>query len=113
MDHPLTIDLEEYFQMASAGHGIPRRHWDRLPSRLERNVEVALDLLQRTRTKATFFVGDWVATRHADVVAEIADEGHEIACSYRPALGGALRRRSFSGSKSVIGAGHPRLPDRG
>src|SRR5689334_11309510 len=94
MDHPLTIDLEEYFQVASAGQGIPRRHWERLPSRLEHNVEVALELLRETGTKATFFVGDWVATRYADAVAAIADDGHEVACS--------IDRRSATHSSDLV-----------
>ena len=97
--------------MAWRGHSIPRRHWDRLPSRLERNVEIALDLLGETRTKATFFVGDWVATRHADVVAGIASEGHEVACHIDRRLSGALRRHR-SAARSGIGPGRPRLSDR-
>ena len=80
MDHFLTIDLEEHFQLMSGRRSVPPRHWERFPSRLRRNVDTALDLLGKTGARATFFVGDWVATRHADLVAEIAREGHEVAC---------------------------------
>ena len=80
MEHLLTIDVEEHFQMVSGGRSVPPRHWDRFEPRLGRTAEAALDLLGETGTKATFFVGDWVATRHADVVAGIARAGHEVAC---------------------------------
>ena len=59
----------------------------------------ALELLQQTRTKATFFVGDWVATRYADAVAEIANEGHEVACSIDRRSAAHLRRPRCSGSR--------------
>ncbi|MCB2136439.1 MAG: glycosyltransferase [Rhodobacteraceae bacterium] len=78
--HALTIDLEEQFQLRTGGRGVPERHWDRFPSRIERNVDVALQVLDRRGAKATFFAGLWVAERHARALREIATAGHEIAC---------------------------------
>jgi polysaccharide deacetylase family protein (PEP-CTERM system associated) len=39
-----------------------------------------LDILDRHRTRATFFVVGWVAERQRALVREIADRGHEVAC---------------------------------
>lgn len=77
--HNLSIDLSEHFQFAPNGRAVPRRHWARLPSRVERNAQEALRLLDRHDAKATFFVDDWIATRHAPLVEAIARKGHEIA----------------------------------
>ncbi len=42
-------------------------------------VPLLLHVLRRFELKATFFVPGWVAEHHPDVVAAIADQGHEIA----------------------------------
>jgi polysaccharide deacetylase family protein (PEP-CTERM system associated) len=74
-----TVDLEEYFQVSLFERITPRADWDSLPSRVERNVERLLALLDRHDTFATFFVLGWIADRHPDVVRAIASAGHEIA----------------------------------
>jgi polysaccharide deacetylase family protein (PEP-CTERM system associated) len=45
-----------------------------------RSTERLLDILDRERVRATFFVLGWVAERHPGLVREIASLGHEIAC---------------------------------
>ncbi len=77
--HNLAIELSEHFQFAPDGGGVPRRHWDRFPSRLAHNAELALRLFDRHDLTATFFVDDWIARHHPDVVRKVADAGHEIA----------------------------------
>lgn len=42
-------------------------------------VPLILHTLRRYDLRATFFVPGWVAERHPDVIAAIADQGHEIA----------------------------------
>jgi polysaccharide deacetylase family protein (PEP-CTERM system associated) len=51
-----------------------------LPSRVEEEVRVILDLLDQRAVKATFFILGWVAHRRAGLVRAIAGAGHEIAC---------------------------------
>ena len=75
-----SVDLEEYFQVANFDHCIDRRRWPELPSRAEAQTHRLLDLCDRTRTRATFFVLGWVAERQPRLVREIAARGHEIAC---------------------------------
>ncbi|HVX39470.1 MAG TPA: XrtA system polysaccharide deacetylase [Gemmatimonadaceae bacterium] len=77
--HVLTVDVEEYFQVGAFEQVIPRRDWDRWPSRARPSVERLLDLFARHEVKATCFVLGWFAKRHPELVRAIAADGHEIA----------------------------------
>jgi hypothetical protein len=77
--HQLVIALREHFQCAPGGRGVPRRHWDRFPSRLSRNADDVLDLLDRHGARATFLVDEWIAERHAPLIDRLAASGHEVA----------------------------------
>jgi polysaccharide deacetylase family protein (PEP-CTERM system associated) len=74
-DHAFTVDLEEWF------HGIELDPADwPTTSRLQVGLDRLLELLDRHQTKATFFVLGAVAERFPRVVADLAEQGHEIAC---------------------------------
>lgn len=75
----MTIDVEDYFQVSAFAPHILREHWDSLPCRVERNVDVALALLDEGRAQATFFTLGWIAERYPAVVRRIVDNGHELA----------------------------------
>jgi len=72
--------VEEHFHVNAFDRLVSRNDWERLPSRVERNVVVLLDLLARNNAVGTFFTLGWVARRQPALVRRIADEGHEIAC---------------------------------
>jgi len=75
----LTVDVEDYFQVSAfAGH-ILRSDWASLPCRVERNVDLILDLLARHDARATFFTLGWIAERYPALVRRIVDGGHELA----------------------------------
>jgi polysaccharide deacetylase family protein (PEP-CTERM system associated) len=77
--HFFTVDVEEHFQV-SAFEGVVRREdWSHHESRVERNVDLLLDLLARRDTIGTFFVLGCVAQEHPAMVRRIAGAGHEIA----------------------------------
>jgi hypothetical protein len=78
--HMLTIELEEHFQIRTPGRRVPDRHWDKFPSRIGRNVDTALRLLDDHGAKATFFTNAWITSRHPALLRRIAEAGHEIAC---------------------------------
>lgn len=80
MLNALSVDLEEYFQVANFDRYVDRADWPGLPSRVETQARRLLDLFDRAETRATFFVLGWVAERKPALVREIADRGHEIAC---------------------------------
>lgn len=75
----MTIDVEDYFHVSAFEPHIPRSDWDRLPCRVERNLEVILELLDEHSAHATFFTLGWVAERYPAAVRRIAAAGHEVA----------------------------------
>ncbi len=75
----LTVDVEDYFQVSAMAPHIPRADWDRIPCRVEANVERILALFGEKDTKATFFMLGWVAERYPQLVRRIVKEGHELA----------------------------------
>ena len=69
-----TVDVEDWAQSS----------WDRslaIGDRCARQTRRLLEVLAEVpAARATFFVLGLFAERHADVVREIADGGHEVAC---------------------------------
>jgi len=75
----LTVDVEDYFQVSALAPYIRRSEWERIPCRVERNVERIMEMLDENSAKATFFTLGWIAERHPRVVREIVTGGHELA----------------------------------
>lgn len=68
----LGVDLEDVRSMVPGG--------ERYAEAVPRTTRLLLDFLARRGARTTFFtVGD-VARRYPDLVAEIAEAGHELAC---------------------------------
>jgi polysaccharide deacetylase family protein (PEP-CTERM system associated) len=76
----LTIDVEDYFHVSAFAGQIGPSDWGRFESRVERNTQRLLDILDEHECKATFFVLGWVAEKYSPLVREIAARGHEVAC---------------------------------
>lgn len=75
----LTIDVEDYFQVSAFAPTIARERWETMPCRIERNVELILELLRKHDARATFFTLGWIAERYPHVVRAIVGGGHELA----------------------------------
>jgi polysaccharide deacetylase family protein (PEP-CTERM system associated) len=75
----LSIDVEDYFQVAALAPAVARSSWAQRESRVARNTDRLLQLLDERDTRATFFVLGWIAVHHASLVKRIAAAGHEIA----------------------------------
>lgn len=75
----LTIDVEDYFQVSALSPHIARSEWERMPCRVERNIDTVLALLAESGSKATFFTLGWIAERYPHLVRNIVAEGHELA----------------------------------
>ncbi|HYX63392.1 MAG TPA: XrtA system polysaccharide deacetylase, partial [Burkholderiales bacterium] len=69
----------DYFQVSALAPHIARRDWERIPCRVEQNVDRILVLLSAVGAQATFFTLGWIAERHPHVVRRISDAGHEVA----------------------------------
>ena len=76
----LTIDVEDYFQVAAFEDIINPSAWDSMEQRVERNTSRILDILGRYDIKATFFVVGWTAERFPELVRKIKAAGHDIGC---------------------------------
>lgn len=75
----MTVDIEDYFQVAAFEKCIRREDWPRWPVRVEANTRRVLELFGRHDVHATFFVLGWVAERFPALVRDIAAAGHEVA----------------------------------
>jgi polysaccharide deacetylase family protein (PEP-CTERM system associated) len=75
----MTVDVEDYFQVAAFDGCIPREDWSRWPARVEGNTRRILELFDERGVHATFFTLGWVAERWPALVRDIAASGHEIA----------------------------------
>lgn len=75
----LTVDVEDYFQVSALSRHVARAEWDRMPCRVEHNVDAVLALLAETGSQATFFTLGWIAERYPALVKRIVAEGHELA----------------------------------
>lgn len=75
----MSVDVEDYFQVSAFEGHIRREDWERLPRRVEGNVDRILALFDAYRIKATFFTLGWIAERHPMMVRRIVDSGHELA----------------------------------
>lgn len=77
--HCLSFDIEEHFQVSAFESPMRRRSWDYFESRVERNTDRILDLIESRGVRATFFILGWVAERCPLLVKRISAGGHEIA----------------------------------
>ncbi len=75
----MTVDVEDYFQVAALADCVERADWERLPSRVERNMDLILNLFADHGVAATFFTLGWIAERHPGIVRRIVESGHELA----------------------------------
>lgn len=79
MKNAFSIDVEDWFQVSAFAPYIERTHWDNLPSRVERNVDLLLALLDEAGATATFFTLGWIAERYPAMVRRIVAARHELA----------------------------------
>ena len=80
MVNALSVDVEDYFHVEAFSSQISPGSWHTYAPRIERNVNLILEILERHRSTATFFVLGWVAETFPALVRKIADSGHEIGC---------------------------------
>jgi polysaccharide deacetylase family protein (PEP-CTERM system associated) len=68
-----SVDVEDWF------HGyLPMAQWHKYTSRLDRGLNVVLDLLAKNNTKGTFFILGCLVAEYPNLIKKIADAGHEI-----------------------------------
>ncbi len=92
MQHIFTVDVEDWYHGFAPSCAIPAPH----QHRLEYGMNILLDALDETGTKATFFwLGD-CAERYPTLLKDTLQRGHEIGChGYDHAAIYALSPRTF------------------
>ena len=74
----MTIDVEDYYQVAAFDKIVAPSDWGSFESRVVANTRRFLELLASRNVKATFFILGYEAERHPELIHEISDVGHEI-----------------------------------
>lgn len=75
----MSIDVEDYFQVAALEPQIGRQRWKEWELRVQGSTERALAMFDDAGVKATFFTLGWVAEQCPSLVRQIVDNGHELA----------------------------------
>ena len=76
----LSVDVEDWFHVDNLKQAISRDSWETRTSRVERNINLILEKLDKYNSSATFFILGWIAERFPKLVKKIHSQGHEIAC---------------------------------
>ncbi len=77
MKNILTFDIEDWYH--ANYEEVDSSLWDTYEERVQTPTRKILKLLRETGNFGTFFVLGYIAERFPELIAEIADEGHEIA----------------------------------
>jgi polysaccharide deacetylase family protein (PEP-CTERM system associated) len=75
----MTIDVEDYFHVSAFADIVSPCDWESYESRVCRNTDLLMAILEDAGVHATFFVLGWVAERFPDLVRRIHAAGHELA----------------------------------
>ena len=75
-----SVDVEDYYHVEAFSDIITRDSWPQYTSRVEDNTKRVLDSFDACGVRGTYFILGWVAERHPDLVRQIQQRGHEIAC---------------------------------
>lgn len=70
----LTFDIEEWFHLLDNPSTKTENQWEKYEVRIYENVDRILEILERTDTKATFFIIGWVAKKYPDIVKRISEK---------------------------------------
>ncbi len=70
--HCMTVDLEDWY------HIYPLEEWPAMTPRVVDLTRWLLDIFDSHGVRATFFILGYIAERHPELVADIAERGHHI-----------------------------------
>jgi polysaccharide deacetylase family protein (PEP-CTERM system associated) len=74
----LSFDFEDWHQLVRRRAGSP--DWDQRSEAFEKQIDAVLSWLAAFSARATFFILGMSANRYPDLLEEVAEAGHEIAC---------------------------------
>lgn len=92
----LTFDIEDWFHILDNDTTRAVTDWKNFESRAEAGTDRILNLLQRKKIKASFFVLGWIAEKYPQIVKKIHSCGYEIGShSYAHQLAYEQTREEF------------------
>jgi peptidoglycan/xylan/chitin deacetylase (PgdA/CDA1 family) len=68
----LSVDVEDYFHVEAFASRISPENWHSFELRVEKNVNLILEIFNKHQSKATFFILGWVAERSPGLIRTIA-----------------------------------------
>ena len=74
----LTFDSEEWFHILDNKETKGESDWKNFESRIHNNMDTIFEIVEKSNTKATFFVVGWIAKQYPEVVREIVRRGFEV-----------------------------------
>jgi len=74
----LTFDIEEWFHILDNKKTKSISEWNKFDSRIHNNMDTIFEIVEKSNTKATFFVVGWIAKQYPEVVREIVRRGFEV-----------------------------------
>ena len=75
----LTFDLEDWFHILDHQKIASPSGWDGMESRVERNTDRILQILEEKKIRSTWFCLGWIAKKYPSLIKKIS-ENHDIAC---------------------------------
>ncbi len=79
----LTFDIEDWFHILDNDSTKTVKEWEKYESRIHRNMERILCILETHQVKATFFCVGWIAETYPEVVRNIVAKGYEVGTHTR------------------------------
>tara|TARA_B100001059_G_C17828161_1_gene582831 strand:- start:2510 stop:3358 length:849 start_codon:yes stop_codon:yes gene_type:complete len=74
----LTFDIEEWFHILDHEKTKNEKNWLSFDSRIHKNTDRVLSILNNSGVKASFFILGWIAEKYPEIVKQISDRGYEI-----------------------------------
>lgn len=74
----LTIDIEDWFHILDHDQTRYIEQWKTFESRVNRDTDLILSLLEQHQQKATFFILGWIGEQHPQLIKKIHQAGHPI-----------------------------------
>jgi len=79
----LTFDIEEWFHILDNESTKTINEWKNYDVRIHQNMERIFNILERTKTKATFFCLGWIGETYPEIIKEISNRGYEVGSHTR------------------------------
>ena len=74
----LTFDIEEWFHILYNKETKGASDWVNFESRIHKNMDTIFEIIEKSNTRATFFVVGWIAKQYPEIVKEIVRRGFEV-----------------------------------